>query len=67
VALVALVALVAQREIMIEIECRDGWWIIKAPKMRLVLTKAQFIEALRRGRQYRRREQQQARLQKAAR
>jgi hypothetical protein len=52
---------------MIEIECRDGWWIIKAPKMRLVLTKAQFIEALRRGRQYRRREQQQARLQKAAR
>jgi len=34
---------------MIEIEVKDGSYIVKAPKCVLVLTKAQFIEALKKG------------------
>jgi hypothetical protein len=47
---------------MIEIEVKDGSYIVKAPKCVLVLTKAQFIEALQRGKAYRRVQQRSARL-----
>lgn len=42
---------------MIEIEVRDGAYIVKASKCVLGLTKAQFIEALKRGKAYRRAQQ----------
>ena len=44
------------------IEIRDGWVLIPAPKMLVVLSKAEFIRALRRGKQWRRREARQARV-----
>ncbi len=50
-----------------EIVFKDGQVIVHLPKCVLVMTKAEFTQALRRGKQYRRREQRQARLQKAPR
>jgi hypothetical protein len=47
---------------MIDIKLIDGWYVVTAPKCTLVLTKAQFIEALRRGRWWRRRQALRARL-----
>lgn len=44
-----------------EIAFEDGQVIIPLPKAVLVLTRAQFIEALRRGKAWRRREATQAR------
>jgi hypothetical protein len=32
----------------------DGWYIVELPKAVLVLTKAQFVEGLRRGKWWRR-------------
>jgi hypothetical protein len=34
---------------MIELQVKDGYYIIKGPKCTLVLTRAQFIEALKCG------------------
>jgi hypothetical protein len=41
---------------MIEIEVQDGMYVVRAPQLLLVLTKAQFMAALQRGNAYRRRE-----------
>jgi hypothetical protein len=38
------------------IELKDDRYVIRLPKMVLILTKAEFIEALRRGKAWRRRE-----------
>jgi hypothetical protein len=46
---------------MIGLEVRDGFYIITLPKSILALTKAEFIQALRRGKWWRRREALQAR------
>jgi hypothetical protein len=46
---------------MIEIHIEQGQVIIQAPKCLLVLTKAEFIAALKRGKAFRRREAQAAR------
>jgi hypothetical protein len=46
---------------MITIEIRDGRYVITLPKCVLVLTKAEFIQGLRRGKWWRRREAMQAR------
>jgi hypothetical protein len=45
-----------------QITMKDGQVIVSLPKAVLVLTRAEFIEALRRGKQYRRREAMQGRL-----
>jgi hypothetical protein len=34
---------------VIELEVKDGFDIVKAPKRTLVMTKAEFIQALHRG------------------
>jgi hypothetical protein len=47
---------------MTDIEFIDNQVIIRIPKALLVLTKAQFIEALRQGKAYRRREQYMKRV-----
>jgi hypothetical protein len=47
---------------MIGVEVPDGLYIITLPKSVLVLTKTEFIQALRRGKWWRRREALQARL-----
>jgi hypothetical protein len=47
---------------MPDIEFTDNCVIIRIPKALLVLTKAQFIEALRQGKVYRRREQHMKRI-----
>jgi hypothetical protein len=46
---------------MIAIEVRDGRYIVTLPKSILVLTKAEFIQALRRGKWWRQREALKAR------
>jgi hypothetical protein len=46
---------------MIGVEIREGLYILTLPKCILVLTKAEFIQALRRGKWWRRREALQAR------
>jgi hypothetical protein len=46
---------------MIELEVRDGWYIVRLPKCVLVLTRQQFIEALRRGKWWRRQQAMAAR------
>jgi hypothetical protein len=51
---------------MADIEVVDHQYVIRLPKMVLVLTKAQFIEALRQGKAYRRRERQAQRMAAAA-
>jgi len=45
-----------------DITFQDGQVLIDAPKCLIVLTKAQFIEALKRGKAYRRAQQRQARM-----
>jgi hypothetical protein len=47
---------------MTEIDMKDGFYIIRAPKCVLVLTSAQFIEALKPGKAWRREEAWQARV-----
>jgi hypothetical protein len=47
-------------------EVKDGQYIVHLPKCVLVLTRAQFIEALKRGKAYHRREAMQARRAKAS-
>jgi hypothetical protein len=47
---------------MIDIRVVDGWYIIRGPKMVLVLTKQEFIQCLRRGRWWQRQQGLQARL-----
>jgi hypothetical protein len=46
---------------MVAMEVRDGWYIVTLPKCVLVLTREEFIQALRRGKWWRRREVRQAR------
>jgi hypothetical protein len=43
------------------VEIREGWVLIQAPKALVVLSKEEFIRALRRGKQWRRRQAMQAR------
>jgi hypothetical protein len=40
---------------MIEIALKDGWYVVTLPKGILVLSKAEFIQALRRGKLRKRR------------
>jgi hypothetical protein len=47
---------------MIGIEVKDGFYLISLPKCLVVLTKAEFIQALRRGKWWRRREALAARV-----
>ena len=47
---------------MIDIRIHDGRYVITLPNSVLVLTKAEFIQVLRRGQWWRRREALQARL-----
>jgi hypothetical protein len=51
---------------MPDIEFVDNHVIIQIPKALLVLTRAQFIEALRHGKAYRRREQLEKRMEAIA-
>jgi len=46
---------------MIDIKIIDGWYVVTASKCTLVLTKTQFIQALRRGKWWKRRQAFQAR------
>lgn len=46
---------------MVPIEMHNGWVLIHAPKALLVLSRAEFIQALRRGKQWRRRQALQGR------
>jgi hypothetical protein len=46
---------------MIDVQVRDDRYVITLPKTVLVLTKAEFIRALRRGKWWRRREALKAR------
>jgi hypothetical protein len=46
---------------MIEIALKDGWYIVTLPKSVLVLTKAEFIHALRQGTWWKRRAAMNAR------
>jgi hypothetical protein len=46
---------------MITIEIHDGHYVITLPKCILVLTKTEFIQALRRGKWWRRHEAMRAR------
>jgi hypothetical protein len=39
---------------MIEIELKDGRYVVRGPKLFLVLTREQFIAALKRGKAYQR-------------
>jgi len=48
-------------ELMITIEVRDGLYHVRGPKLELCLTKAEFIQALRRAKWVNRRETRQAR------
>jgi hypothetical protein len=53
---------------MITIEVRNGLYLVRLPKQCvLVLTKAEFIQALRRGKWWRRRRALQARTEEATR
>jgi hypothetical protein len=61
------VALVAHRNNHVEITMKDGQVIVTLPKCVLVMTKAEFIEALKRGKVFRRREALHARLAHATR
>ena len=47
---------------MIEIVVKDGWYIVTLPKSILLLTKEEFIQALRRGTWWNRRAAIEARL-----
>jgi hypothetical protein len=46
---------------VIEVTVKDGWYVITASKMTLVLSRRQFIEALKAGKAWRRRESFKAR------
>jgi hypothetical protein len=46
---------------MIEVEVRDGLYHVRGPTFELCLTKAEFIQALRRAKWVKRREARQAR------
>jgi hypothetical protein len=46
---------------MITIEFRQGWYVVALPKCVLVLSRAELIQALRRGKWWRRREALRAR------
>jgi hypothetical protein len=46
---------------MITIELHQGWYVVTLPKCVLVLSKDEFIQALRRGKRWRRREALRAR------
>jgi hypothetical protein len=41
--------------IMIELNVQDGLYIVKLPKIVLILTREEFIQALRRGKWWKRR------------
>jgi hypothetical protein len=47
---------------MIGVEVKDGLYVVRLPKSILVLTKTQFIQALKQGKWWRRRQAWQARL-----
>jgi hypothetical protein len=47
---------------VIEIELKDGVYLVRGPKCLLVLTKAQFIAALQAGKRWKRRAAFKARL-----
>jgi hypothetical protein len=47
---------------MIEITVKDGWYVVTLPKTILVLTKKEFIQALRRGKWWKRHYTRQARM-----
>jgi hypothetical protein len=49
---------------MIEIRMVDGWVMLRATKVMLVLSRAEFIQALRRGKSWRRAEAMAARIAK---
>jgi hypothetical protein len=51
---------------MIGVEVKDGLYVITLPKMTLVLQRVEFIAALRKEKQLRRREALAHRLQQAA-
>jgi hypothetical protein len=44
------------------VEIRDGWVLMPMPKALLVLSKDEFVRALRRGKQWRRRQAMRARV-----
>jgi hypothetical protein len=47
---------------MIEIEVKDGLYLVRGPKFTLALTKSEFITALKRAKRYKRWESPAARL-----
>jgi hypothetical protein len=47
---------------MIEVTVRDGFYLVTLPKCVLVLTKAEFIRALARGKWWKRRQAMRARI-----
>jgi hypothetical protein len=49
------------RDLMIKIEVRDGLYHVCGPKFELCLTKAEFIQALRRAKWVKRQQARQAR------
>jgi hypothetical protein len=46
---------------VIEIQVQDGWYVVKLPKCTLMLTREQFIDALKGGKEWRRRQALQPR------
>jgi hypothetical protein len=40
----------------VDVKVQDGWYLVTIPKGVLVFSRAQFIEALRRGKAFKRRE-----------
>jgi hypothetical protein len=52
---------------VIGVEVKDGRYVVTLPKYSLVLTKAEFIQALRRGKWWRRRQRPEARMKGATR
>jgi hypothetical protein len=54
-------AVVVGERALIGVEVRDGLYIVRLPKSLLVLTKAEFIQALRRGTWWGRRQALRAR------
>lgn len=50
---------------MIDIQLIDGWYVVRASKCTLVMTKSEFIQALRRGKWWKRQQSFQARTAQA--
>ena len=47
---------------MVDLEIREGWVLVQAPKCLLVLSREKFIAALKRGKPWRRSQAMAARL-----